>query len=122
MPRVRALLSKSRTAPGGVSCPRSQQDMATRGIEVNEPSGGLMANEQPPSWWKSLPGILTAATGFVAAMSGLVAGLNQLGVFRREEPPPQVVGTAPAARESTSQEMEPLVSSGASSTAGAEAR
>jgi hypothetical protein len=81
-----------------------------------------VVNEQQPSWWKSLPGILTAATGFVAALSGLVAGLNQLGVFRREEPPSQVVATAPAARESTAAPTEPLVSSGASSTASSEAR
>ena len=76
-----------------------------------------MADEQHPSWWKSLPGILTAATGFVAALSGLVAGLNQLGVFRRDEPPAQVVGTAPVARESTPEEVGPQVASGASSTA-----
>jgi len=81
-----------------------------------------VADEQQPSWWKSLPGILTAATGFVAAMSGLVAGLNQLGVFRREEPPPQAVSTAAVARESTPEETEPLVSSGASSTASSEER
>jgi hypothetical protein len=55
-----------------------------------------MANEEKPSWWKSVPGLLAAATGFVAALSGLVAGLNQLGVFRREAPAPQVVATVPA--------------------------
>jgi hypothetical protein len=55
-----------------------------------------MADEEKPSWWKSVPGLLTAATGFVAALSGLVAGLNQVGVFRREAPAPQVVATAPA--------------------------
>ncbi|HET6576991.1 MAG TPA: hypothetical protein VFG66_01630 [Gemmatimonadales bacterium] len=63
-----------------------------------------MASEEKPSWWKSVPGILTAATGFVAALSGLVAGLNQLGAFRRPEPAPQVVATAPAPPESTSEE------------------
>ena len=55
-----------------------------------------MAGEEKPSWWKSVPGLLTAATGFVAALSGLVAGLNQLNVFRRDAPAPQVVATAPA--------------------------
>jgi hypothetical protein len=45
--------------------------------------------------------LLTAATGFVAALSGLVAGLNQLGVFRHDQPAPQVVGTAPAPRDSS---------------------
>ena len=55
-----------------------------------------MADEPKPSWWKSVPGTLTAATGFIAALSGLVAGINQLGVFRRESPAAQVVGTAAA--------------------------
>ena len=55
-----------------------------------------MANDEKPSWWKSVPGLLTAATGFVAALSGLVAGLNQLGVFRPEAAAPQVVAPAPA--------------------------
>ena len=57
-----------------------------------------MADEPKPSWWKSVPGTLTAATGFIAALSGLVAGINQLGVFRRESPAAQVVGTAAAPR------------------------
>ena len=77
-----------------------------------------MADEQRPSWWKSLPGILTAATGFVAALSGLVAGLNQLGAFRQEQPAPQVVSAAPAPRESTPDKpAAPAADGGASSTA-----
>jgi len=54
-----------------------------------------VADEQQHSWWKSLPGILTTATGFVAALSGLVAGLNQLGLFRREQAAQPVTVTAP---------------------------
>jgi hypothetical protein len=60
-------------------------------------------DEPKQPWYKSVPGILTAATGFIAAMSGLVAGLNQLGVFRRE-PPPAVVGAAPAPADHTAQD------------------
>jgi hypothetical protein len=60
-------------------------------------------DEPRQPWYKSLPGILTAATGFIAAMSGLVAGLNQLGVFRRQ-PPPAVVGTATAPADNTAQD------------------
>jgi hypothetical protein len=81
-----------------------------------------MANEQKPSWWNSVPGMLTAATGFVAALSGLVAGLNQLGMFRREEPAPQVVATAPAPPASTPVEpAAPAAGKSASSTAPAPA-
>jgi hypothetical protein len=40
-----------------------------------------MTEEKKQSWWTSVPGLLTAATGFVAALSGLVAGLNQTGLL-----------------------------------------
>ena len=76
-----------------------------------------MAEEQKQSWWKSLPGLLTAASGFVAALSGLVAGLNQLGVFRRDQPAQQVVGVAPAARDSTAQHSGAPVTGGSASSA-----
>jgi hypothetical protein len=55
-------------------------------------------------WHKSVPGLLTAATGFIAAVSGLVAGLNQLGVFRREPPPSAVVGVSPTPSDNTAQD------------------
>jgi hypothetical protein len=55
-------------------------------------------------WHKSIPGLLTAATGFVAAASGLVAGLNQLGVFRREPPPSAVVAVSPTPSDNTTQD------------------
>lgn len=81
-----------------------------------------MANEQKPSWWNSVPGMLTAATGFVAALSGLVAGLNQLGMFRREEPAPQAVATTPAPPATTAVEpAAPVTGKPASSTAPAPA-
>jgi hypothetical protein len=73
-----------------------------------------VAEGEKQPFWKSLPGILTAATGFVAALSGLVAGLNQLGAFRREEPAAPV--TAPAPRESTLREPAPAVRGESTST------
>ncbi len=80
-----------------------------------------MADEPKPSWWKSIPGTLTAATGFIAALSGLVAGINQLGVFRRESSATQVVGTAPAPTptpaESTATKPPAPATNGGSSTA-----
>ena len=75
-----------------------------------------MADEQKPSRWKSLPGVLTAATGFVAALSGLVAGLNQLGVFRREPPAAQAVSAAPAPRGSTHRDSAAAVIAESAST------
>ncbi|HYC31976.1 MAG TPA: hypothetical protein VEB59_06770, partial [Gemmatimonadales bacterium] len=44
-----------------------------------------------------MPGILTAATGFVVALTGLITGLSQFGVFdRKSEAPSQEVASTPA--------------------------
>ncbi len=63
-----------------------------------------MTDDPKQPWHKSIPGLLTAATGFIAAVSGLVAGLNQLGAFRREPPPSAVVGVNPTPSDNTSQD------------------
>jgi hypothetical protein len=63
-----------------------------------------VTDDPKPPWHKSIPGMLTAATGFIAAVSGLVAGLNQLGVFHREPPPPAVVGISPTPSDNTAQD------------------
>jgi hypothetical protein len=34
------------------------------------------------SFWKTIPGMLTAAAGFITAATGLVVALNQTGVFK----------------------------------------
>jgi hypothetical protein len=62
-----------------------------------------VADEPKQPWLKSIPGVLTAATGFIAALSGLVAGLNQLGVFHRE-PIPAAVGVSPTPSDNTAQD------------------
>jgi hypothetical protein len=77
-----------------------------------------VADEQKQSRWKSLPGVLTTATGLVAALSGLVAGLNQLGVFRREPSAAQAVSAAPAPRESTHRDSAAAVIAESASTNG----
>jgi hypothetical protein len=33
------------------------------------------------SWWNTLPGILTAAAAFITALTGLIIGLNHVGVL-----------------------------------------
>ena len=63
-----------------------------------------MTDTPKPPWHKSIPGVLTAATGFIAAVSGLLAGLNQLGMFRREPPPSTVVGISPTPSDNTAQD------------------
>jgi hypothetical protein len=37
----------------------------------------------PPSWWHTLPGILTALAGIITAVAGLLVALNQTGAFER---------------------------------------
>ena len=51
-----------------------------------------MAEEpKSDSWWRSLPGILTAIAGIITAIGGLIFALNQAGLIGRiKEAPPQV--------------------------------
>lgn len=58
-----------------------------------------MTQERKPSgWWQSVPGVLTAVAAFVAAVSGLIGGLNQTGLLDRLKSPPTA---APAAARTT---------------------
>lgn len=40
-----------------------------------------MSEEKPNSWWGTLPGLMTAAAAVITALTGLLIGLGQLGVF-----------------------------------------
>jgi hypothetical protein len=40
-----------------------------------------MSDEKPTNWWATLPGLLTAAATVITAITGLLLGLGQLGVF-----------------------------------------
>ena len=50
--------------------------------------------EQKTGWWQTVPGLLTAAAAFIAALTGLLTGLNQLGVFERAREPAEQSGVA----------------------------
>jgi hypothetical protein len=76
-------------------------------LESTNGERGLVTDDPKQPWHKTLPGVLTAATGFIAALSGLVAGLNQLGVFRQEPPPSAVVGMSPTPSDKTAQDTSP---------------
>ena len=52
-----------------------------------------MADEKPTSWWATLPGLLTAAAAVITAVTGLLLGLGQLGMFDAGRP---AVSTASA--------------------------
>jgi len=64
-----------------------------------------MADEQQKQgWWRSIPGVLTASTGFLAALSGVLAGLNQMGAFDRLKAPasaPVIAGVLDSGSTST---------------------
>jgi hypothetical protein len=45
-----------------------------------------MADEKPTSWWSTFPGILTGAAAVITAVTGLLLGLAQLGVFNADTP------------------------------------
>jgi len=48
------------------------------------------------SWWQTLPGIITAVTATLTALTGLIVAINQTGWFGPRTPPPVTQGAAPA--------------------------
>ena len=68
------------------------EEMANRGVGTPKADG-----TEGGSFWTSLRGILTAATGLVAAISGLLIGLSQAGIIGgNDKPPPAVIEKAEA--------------------------
>jgi len=58
-----------------------------------------------PSWWTTLPGILTGIAALLTAIGGLVVGLNQVGMFsggRGSHPSTQALGDANGAGANSS--------------------
>ncbi|QCO98827.1 hypothetical protein FCN77_15365 [Arthrobacter sp. 24S4-2] len=81
-----------------------------------------MADEKPANWWATLPGLLTAAAAVITAVTGLLLGLGQLGVFDGGRPAATASGqpspnsTAPPS--GTSQPSGPAPASGPASGPG----
>jgi hypothetical protein len=55
-----------------------------------------MAEEKPTSWWATLPGLLTAAAAVITAVTGLLLGLGQLGMFDAGKPAASTAGSSAA--------------------------
>ncbi|MBT2594839.1 hypothetical protein [Arthrobacter sp. ISL-72] len=55
-----------------------------------------MPDEKPANWWTTLPGLLTAAAAVITAVTGLLLGLGQLGVFDGGRPAAPVSGPSTA--------------------------
>jgi hypothetical protein len=70
-----------------------------------------MVDERKSSnWWQTIPGALTAVAAFLAAISGLLGGLNQIGVFDRFKHPatqPPVTGSVSRADSAAKHEARP---------------
>lgn len=57
-----------------------------------------MTDEKSTSWWSTMPGLLTAAAAVITAITGLIIGLGQIGVFDgRQEPAATPSGVATTA-------------------------
>ena len=56
-------------------------------------------HENRESFWKTLPGTITAIAGLVTAVGGLIAILAQLGVFDRAETTPTTAAVTPVKTE-----------------------
>lgn len=73
-----------------------------------------MADDQHrPGWWQTAPGLMTAVAAMIAAVTGLITGLNQTGLLDREQPAP--VAQAPAPRQEESGAVNPKTSPAPSS-------
>jgi serine/threonine kinase PknH len=55
-------------------------------------------SEEKQPWWRTLPAILAAITAFITAITGLVIGLHQAGVFGRQGSP-ATTSVAPSAAD-----------------------
>jgi hypothetical protein len=51
------------------------------------------ANEGQTSWWRTIPGMLTAAAGLITALTGLVIALDKIGIFEDAAPTAAVANT-----------------------------
>jgi hypothetical protein len=55
-----------------------------------------MADERnKSSWWQTAPGLMTATAAVIAAVTGLIGGLNQVGLLDRVKAPPTATAPVP---------------------------
>ena len=72
-----------------------------------------MANEhdKKPGWWQTAPGLMTAVAAIIAAITGLITGLNQAGLLDRAKPAPVAQAPAPGQQQEESGAVGPAPSS-----------
>lgn len=62
----------------------------------------MAENEHKPSWWQTAPGLMTAVAAMIAAITGLITGLNQAGLLDRARPEPVAQAPRPVSRQEES--------------------
>jgi hypothetical protein len=65
-------------------------------------------DERPGSWWRTVPGVITAVAGLLTAVTGLIVGLNQAGLLHGGG---HGSSAAPPAAEAPAQASSPSVAS-----------
>ena len=59
----------------------------------------MSSNEQSGGFWRTLPGVLSAIAALVTALTGLVIGLNQIGLFGSDDTPTSNVSVTASSEE-----------------------
>ena len=60
-----------------------------------------MSEGDKPSWWQTLPGVLTAIAGVITAVTGLIVGVYQSGLMKSSRPDIAAASSAVAADPGT---------------------
>jgi hypothetical protein len=62
--------------------------------DISAPAPASVSSGGQSSWWTTLPGLFTAAGGFITALAGLLVGLNAAGIVPvRTQPTGPAQGT-----------------------------
>jgi hypothetical protein len=94
---------------GAMTCARQ----VTRSLETDAKRGGFVSSHPPEdpqrNWFTTLPGILTSAGGFVAALTGLLVALNQVGVLPVKTSPAVSASSAPGGARTAGEETSYVI-------------
>jgi hypothetical protein len=77
---------------------KAQTDKAQSAVPA--PATTSSAQDGQTSWWRTIPGMLTAAAGLVTAITGLVIALDKIGIFADDAPAAVAAKTADVPNES----------------------
>jgi len=67
---------------------------------------GMTDDRHKPGWWQTAPGLMTAVAAMIAAITGLITGLNQAGLLDRAKPAPVAQAEPLPAQQQPTQQQE----------------